>query len=504
MRSLPATLLFATAISAVVTSAADARSRAAMAGARPNVVFILADDLGYGEIGAFGQAKVPTPHLDRLAREGMVLTQHYAGSTVCAPSRASLMLGRDTGHVPVRGNKEVRGAEEADNGQTPLPADSFTLAHLFQRAGYRTAAIGKWGLGAVNSSGAPNRQGFDLFFGYIDQRAAHSYFPQYLWRDNQLVKLDNPRIPRAERLQGNPGDPAAYAKYVGPDYAQERMTKEAEGFIESISDKQRFFLYMAYTLPHAAVQIPLAERDRFRNLPETGPYLGRPYTPQQYPRAARAAMIARLDADVGRLMARLRAKGLERNTLVIFTSDNGPTTEGGQDLDFFNSTGPLRGQKRDLYEGGIRVPTIAWWPGRIGAGSRTEAPTAFWDYMPTFAALTGARAPRAPESVSMLPVLAGGRLPKRPPLYWEFHGAGATPHLQAVRIGNWKAVRKWPAATPGKSAGIELYDLSRDPAEQKDVAAANPKIVARAERAMAKRTRSAEAGWNFDQSADDE
>ncbi|MEJ6010793.1 arylsulfatase [Novosphingobium aquae] len=481
-----------------------AKPAESLAGSRPNVLFILADDLGYGDIGAFGQRIVPTPNLDRLAKQGLLLTQHYAGSTVCAPSRASLMLGRDTGHTPVRGNMEIRGDDEASSGQAPLPAGSFTLGTLFKNAGYQTAAIGKWGLGATASSGAPNRQGFDFFFGYTDQRAAHSYFPQILWRNDQIVKLANPKIPRADKLQGDPADPASYARYVGPDYAQERMTKEAEAYLASRKGGQPFFLYMAYTLPHAAMQVPFAERDRFRSIPETGPYLGRPYTPQQYPRAARAAMVARLDADVGRLMASLRSNGLDRNTLVVFTSDNGPTVEGGQDLDFFKSSGPLRGRKRDLYEGGVRVPTIAWWPRHIAAGARSEAVTAFWDYMPTFAALTGTRAPRYPEGTSFLSVLAGRGLTNRPPLYWEFHGTGAVPHLQAVRFGDWKAVRKWPSSTPGKAAPIELYNLKADPAEERDVAPRNPARVAQAARLLNKRTQSPEGGWNFDKAAEDE
>lgn len=468
---------------------------------RPNVVFILADDLGWGDIAPYGQKVVPTPNLDRLTREGMRFTQHYAGSTVCSPSRASLMLGRDTGHQPIRGNKEVKSDNDADRGQAPLPDHSFTLATLFHRAGYATAAIGKWGLGSASSMGAPWAQGFDYFFGYLDQRAAHSYFPQTLWRNDKQITLDNPKIPLNARLTGDPSDSAAYLPYVGRDYSQERMTQDALAYLaKQAAAKKPFFLYLAYTLPHAAMQLPLDERDRFHYLPEAGPYLGKPYTPQQFPRAARAAMVARLDADVGRVLAALEKQGLARNTLVVFTSDNGPTKEGGQDMDFFNSNGGLRGYKRDLYEGGIRVPLIVRWPGHIPAGRASDVPTAFWDYMKTFAALLHVSAPSAPEAKSFLPVLLGGRMGKRPPLYWEFHGAGSVPHAQAVRMGRWKAVRLWPATLNGP-APIELYDLASDPSETKDVAAAHPEVIRRAVRYMNQRTRADESGWNFDPGA---
>lgn len=471
---------------------------------KPNVVFILADDLGYGDIGPYGQKKVATPNLDRLAAEGVKFTQAYAGSTVCAPSRAALLTGRNTGHAAVRGNKEIKGITDAETGQAPLPHGSFTLGHLFKSAGYKTAAVGKWGLGALNSSGAPLRQGFDYFYGYLDQRAAHSYYPQTLWENDREVRLDNPPIPSSERLAGDPANPRAYEKYIGPDYSQERITQKSLEFIETNAGRP-FFLYLAFTLPHAALQLPDSEVEEHLSLEEKGPYLGQPYTPQAHPRAARAAMIARLDKDVGRVLKKLEMLGLSKDTVVIFTSDNGPSGEGGSDFKYFDATGGLRGRKRDLYEGGIRVPLIAKWDGQFPVGRIDNSPCAFWDFMPTFSELLRVHAPRHPEGQSILPLLKG----KTPTssdarsFYWEYHGAGVIGHAQAVRFGTWKAIKLYPTdkLSPVRT---ELYNLSADPRETMDLASSRPDLVRTAEELFNARSTATEPAWNFSGQAEDE
>lgn len=447
--------------------------------ARPNIIFILADDLGYTEVGAYGQQKIKTPNLDRLAAEGMRFTQFYAGSPVCAPSRGAFLTGKHTGHAYVRDNMEFGGfKDDEERGQLPLPADEPTLAKWLKAIGYRTAAVGKWGLGGPNSTGVPNKQGFDFFYGYLDQKQAHNYYPTHLWRNDQWEKLNNTYFSPHQKLEGDPADPHSYDKYKGNDYAVDLMTKEALKFIRTNQQKP-FFLYYAPILPHLALQVPDdALRPYLGKFPET-PYTGAVgdtrYLPNLTPRATYAAMISYLDAQVGKLVNELSTRGLDRNTLVIFTSDNGATYSSGVDAKFFNSVDGLRGLKGDVYEGGIRVPFIARWPGHITAGTRSDHIGANWDMWATFADLLGRQPPTGTDGISILPtLLRKGKQQEHEYLYWEFGPKGGQ---QAVRMGSWKGVRTGIKQNP--DAPIQLYDLSIDVGETKDVAAEHPDIVKR-------------------------
>ncbi len=390
----------------------------------PNVVLILADDLGYGDLGCYGQKLIKTPLIDRLAAEGMKFTNAYAGATVCAPSRCSLMTGKHNGHAFIRGNKEIK-----PEGQVPMLADTFTIARLLKKAGYSTGIVGKWGLGKPDSDSVPNKMGFDYFFGYNCQRLAHEYYPEYLWRNDAKVMLN------------------------GKKYSHDLMAEEALAFVRQNKDRP-FFLYLAFTIPHQKLQVPDLE----------------PYGKETWPENLKklAAMITRMDRDVGRLLDLLKKLEIDDNTLVFFTSDNGAAYKDA----LFNHSGPLRGNKRDMYEGGIRTPLIARWPGKIKAGAVTEQVCAFWDFLPTFADLTGQKTPPGMDGISILPVLRGGKPIEHPPLYWEFHERGFD---QAARIGDWKAVRN------GAGKPLEIYDLKADPGEKTNLAARHPEMVKRFE-----------------------
>ena len=419
---------------------------------RPNIIFILADDLGYGDLGCYGQQMIQTPNLDRMAAEGMIFTDHYSGTCVCAPSRCSLMTGLHTGHTYIRGNSEVQPM-----GQLPLPAETVTLPKLLKQAGYTTALIGKWGLGGPDSTGTPNKQGFDYFFGYLCQRHAHNYYPEFLFRNDERVPLGN---------EVKPVNPPSGVATKRVQYSHDLFSAAALDFVAR-HKREPFFLYLAYTIPHA-------NNEAGKNGMEVPSY--GPYTGERWPRPQKghAAMITRMDADIGKLFARLRALGLDKKTLVLFSSDNGPHKEGGADPEFFNSNGALRGQKRDLYEGGIRVPLIARWPGRIAAGSGTNHVCAFWDLMPTFCDLAAVTPPENTDGISFLPTLLGepARQEEHPYLYWEFHEQGKK---QAVRMGDWKAVRLNVAKNP--DGPIELYNLKDDLSEEHNVADQNAEIV---------------------------
>jgi len=451
---------------------------------RPNVIFMMADDLGYGELGCYGQTKIRTPNIDALASGGMKFTQHYSGSPVCAPSRCSLLTGKHTGHAYIRGNDEMRERgdvwhDPALEGQRPLPPGTETIGTLLQRAGYATGAIGKWGLGGPESTGRPNRQGFDHFYGYLCQRVAHNYYPTHLWRNGEkdILEGNDYFYPHQEFPgDGDPDDQAAYAGYAGKEYSLDPMVEEALDFIRAHREKP-FFLYLPFTVPHVALQVPEDSLKEYAGaFPET-PYLGeRGYLPHPTPRAAYAAMVSRMDRGIGRIMALVKALGLDEDTLVIFTSDNGPTFNGGTDSAFFESAGPLRGLKASVYEGGIRVPMIARWPGKIAPGSQSGHISAFWDFYPTFADLIGAETPADVDGISLLPTLLGGPAGQEEHayLYWEFRGG-----MQAVRMGDWKAVRLTP------SDPIELYNLREDLGETRDVAGAHQEVVARVAEIMA-------------------
>jgi len=433
---------------AIVCGAALAEDDAAKPERKPNIIFIMADDLGYGDLSCFGQRKFETPHLDRMAAEGMRFTRHYSGSTVCAPSRCSLMTGLHTGHTFIRGNREVR-----PEGQYPIPKDTPTLAKLLKGAGYATGMFGKWGLGAPGSSGDPMKQGFDEFFGYNCQRHAHSYYVDYLWHNGEKVARD----PKS--------------------YAHDAIVQQAMKFIEDNS-RGPFFCYMPVTIPHASMHVPEESAKPFRSeFPEFEETVGRYAGPKvKNPIACFAGMVTRLDRQIGEMFKLLDELGIDENTLVIFTSDNGPHREGGHDPKFFDSNGPLRGIKRDLYEGGIRVPTIARWPGKIEAGAVNDHISAFWDVLPTCAEAAGVEIPQGIDGISFLPTMLGhdDRQKQHEYLYWEFPARGSS---QAVRLGDWKAVRVNLKKNP--AAPIELYNLKTDIGEKNNVAKDHPESVAK-------------------------
>jgi len=425
----------------------------------PNIIYILADDLGYGDLSSFGQQKFKTPNIDALAASGIRFLQHYAGNTVCAPSRSALMTGQHTGHTPIRGNKEVQ-----PEGQHPLPDTSVTVAELLKEAGYVTGAFGKWGLGFPGSEGDPNNQGFDQFFGYNCQRLAHHYYPYYLWNNQTKVMLEE-----------NEGQQTGI-------YAPQLIHDKALSFLEENKDTS-FFLFYPSLIPHAELVVPeeymaqfsgefLPEKE-YEGVDEGDRYRTGPYSSQPEAHAAFAAMITLLDEQVGEIVAKVKELGLEEETLIIFTSDNGPHVEGGADPDYFNSNGPLKGYKRDLYEGGIRVPTVASWKGTIERGRTTAHISAFWDFLPTACDIAGIEKPSNIDGISYLPALKGQPQPSHEYLYWEFHERGGR---IAVRKGSWKAVQYNVSTDP--DAKIELYNLSNDIGEENDVAAENPEVVA--------------------------
>ena len=425
--------------------------------ARPNILIIQADDLGYGDLSAYGQRQFSTPGIDRLAREGIRFTQYYSGSTVCAPSRASLMTGTHTGHGWIRGN-----------GDIPLRDEDVTIAMLLRDAGYRTAVIGKYGLGGPGTTGQPDRKGFDYSFGFLDHRHAHRQYTDHLYRNATRVATDPDR-----------------------DYVNDLFTREAAAFI-SRDDPKPFFVYLNYTVPHAELRAPEDSMAPLRGRFPEQPFVnqkadarqaGAPidaaslgYRSQPTPRAAFAAMIQRMDRDIAGLLDLLAKRNIDGSTLVIFTSDNGPHREGGADPAFFKSAGPLRGIKRDLYEGGIRVPMIARWIGTIPGGQVSSHPWAHWDMLPTLAELAGARTPQGIDGMSMWRALRGQQQPGHEFMYWEFHERG---FQQAVRMDDWKAVRA------RKDAPLELYDLRDDPLEADNRAAGNPDVIARIEKYLA-------------------
>ncbi len=489
-------LPFLAAAAAALVLSASGIGAQRPAGPPPNIVFVLADDLGYGELGSYGQRQIRTPRLDRLASEGMRFTQFYAGSTVCAPSRGTFLTGRHTGHAHVRDNHELGGfLDEEERGQLALPPDHPTVARWLRDRGYATAVVGKWGLGGPGSTGVPTKQGFDHFFGYLDQKQAHNYYPTHLWRNEERYPLRNPYFSPHQKLDGNPNDPKSYEKYRGVDYAIDFMTRDAVEWLRA-NRSRPFFLYFAPTIPHLALQVPEAALKEYEGAFPEAPYTGdNQYLPQRAPRAAYAAMITYLDAQVGRILDTLKEIGADERTLVIFTSDNGATFDvGGAPVAFFKSHGALRGHKTNLYEGGIRVPMIARWPGRVRAGATSDHVGANWDMWATFAELAGGAPPAGTDGVSIAPTLLGrGTQRRHDTLYWEFHSRGSA---QAVRMGRWKGVRNNIAKLP--DAPIELYDLERDPGETNDVARENPGVVARIAEAM--RSSHAPAAlpkWNF-------
>ncbi len=425
---------------------------------RPNLIWIMADDLGYGDLGCYGQQVIQTPHLDRMAREGMRFTHFYAGATVCAPSRSVLMTGLHHGHTRVRGN-----AGQANPAAQALQPSDVTVAGVLQKAGYKTALLGKWGLGNVGaaSSGLPRKHGFDYFFGYLSQHHAHNHFPDFLWRNEDRVKLPNVVTPVGDEGGGYATEAVQFADDLFADDALKFVSENKAG---------PFFLYWSMVIPHA-------NNERGRNLgdgaqvPDYGPYADKDWPPQD---KGQAAMITRLDGYVGRMLAHLRTLGIEENTLVVFTSDNGPHNESKHDLTRFRPAGPYSGIKRSLTDGGIRVPFIAWWPGKIQAGAESAHVGYFPDWLPTAAALAKAPAPAKTDGLSLVPVLTGNPDAQKQHefLYWEFHEGSFK--QAAICQGRWKGIR-----SGGPDAPIQLFDQSNDVAERTNVADQHPDIAAK-------------------------
>ncbi len=465
---------------------------------KPNIILILADDLGYGELGSYGQAKIETPNIDKLAKMGMKFTQHYAGSAVCAPSRCALLTGHNMGNGYIRGNDEwaergdVWNYKKAENdpnleGQRPLPDSIPTLGELLQHDGYTTGIVGKWGLGGPLTDGIPNNRGFDFFYGYNCQRQAHTYYPRHLWHNKEKVILRNKLVvPHTKLKEGtNLYDEKSYSDYNLVDYAPELMQNEALNFIRNNRDSS-FFLYYATTIPHVALQAPQRWVEYYvKKFGDEKPYDGSSgYFPCRYPHATYAAMISYLDEQVGEIISELKKLNIYNNTLIIFTSDNGPSFAGGADPKWFNSGGIFESDygrgKGFLYEGGIRVPLIASWPNKIAPGTTTDHISAFWDILPTLCEITNTKVPSRIDGISFLPTLLGESQEQPNYLYFEIPEYGGQ---QAVRLGNYKGIRK---DIKKGNLKVELYNLKNDIREQNNIAEKNPQIVKEIEEIMKK------------------
>ena len=448
-----------------------------------NVVFIIADDLGYGEIGAYGQEKIRTPHLDQLAREGTRFTRHYSGAPVCAPARCVLMTGRHLGRAEIRGNRQAQRSfpEFGNEGQHPISADVPTLAMAFRDAGFATGAMGKWGLGPVGSTGDPNHKGFDLFFGYNCQAVAHSFYPRHLWRNDEKIIINENPIP-GHRKQ--PEGEVRMEDWIGETYAPDLMLDAALGFIRDHQDR-RFFLYLPFIEPHMAMHPPIERVNEYPEEWDDRPYRGQSaYLPHPRPRAGYAAMITDLDRHVGAVVAELKKAGIYDETLVVFTSDNGATHMrqdpqfgvGGIDPAFFNSNGGLKGFKGSLYEGGIRVPTIARLPGAIAAGAVNDTPGYFPDWFSTLTAAAGIEAPTDVDGQNLWPYITGAEtLETRNPMVWVYPEYGGQ---VAVMVGDFKVMRR--GLLTRNPQPWEVYDVATDPAESRDLAATRSDLIERA------------------------
>jgi arylsulfatase A-like enzyme len=472
----------------------------------PNIVFILADDLGYNDLGCYGQKVIETPNIDSLTRTGIRFTNYYCGSPVSAPSRCVLLTGKHTGHAFIRGNHEwpergdvwdyVKMEEDPSlEGQYPIPGSTVTFSKVLQAVGYKTACIGKWGLGAPHTEGVPNKQGFDFFFGYNCQRQAHTYYPQHLWRNEEIMKLDNEFvIPRTTELTGDkdPNKSESYSKYRLKEYAPDLMLNEALNFIQSAGD-QPFFLHFTTIIPHVPLQAPLEWVEKYRQkIGNEKPYLGENgYFPCQYPMATYAAMVSYLDYQVGRIIQELKTLGLYKNTIIIFSSDNGPVTIGGAVSSYYESAKPFNESadrlKGSLFEGGIHVPLIISWPSKMKKGKESDLICAAWDFFPTICDLTGSEHPQGLDGISLLPtILDKGKQQQHNYLYWEYPERSGQ---QAVRLDNWKGVRD---STLKGNTRLMLFNLTDDITETKDLAGTNPEIVSKIEQIMSKEHRQPE------------
>lgn len=456
----------------------------------PNIIYILADDLGYAELGCYGQEKIETPNIDRLAENGMRFTQHYAGAPVCAPSRCVLLTGKHMGHAQIRGNDEWRERGEVWDfeamskdpnleGQRPLKPGTKTIGRLLQQAGYTTGIVGKWGLGAPLTEGIPNKQGFDFFYGYNCQRQAHTFFPVHLWKNTEKVPLNNKMVPPNTKLPKDADvyDEASYGDFWLTEYSAELMQKEVISFIKTNKD-QPFFMYYANPIPHAPLQAPQRWVEHYvEKFGDEEPYLGqRSYFPHRYPRAAYAAMVSYMDEQVGEIVQTLKELGLYENTIIMFSSDNGPTFNGGTDSPWFDSAKPFKSErgwgKGNVTEGGLRVPMIAQWPAKIQAGTSTNHISAFYDVLPTLCEVANADIPDDVDGISFMPVLQGKEDQQiHDFLYWEFPSYGGQ---QAVRMGKWKGVRR---DIFKDNLEIQLFNLEEDIQELSDVADQYPEVV---------------------------
>lgn len=477
---------------------------AAAAQQKPNIVYILADDLGYGDLGVLGQTKIETPNIDEIAKNGMLFTQYYA-APVCAPSRYLLMTGRHSGHAYIRGNDEwdQRGpvwdypameANPALEGQRPIPDSTITVAEVLKTAGYTTALVGKWGLGGPMTQGLPNRQGFDYFYGFLCQRQDHTYYPGHIWENETRIPLNNkvesPKVKFPAGLDSL--DPANYARYQQNDYASDFLIAAALRFLDK-NGRKPFFLYYASPLPHLSLQAPQRWVDYYHaKFGDEKPFLGGSYVPCRYPRATYAAMISTLDEEVGRIIKKLKELNLYDNTIVVFTSDNGPASGSGVDAPWFNSGGPFKSEngwgKGSVHEGGIRLPFIVQWPGKVKKGSKSEHMAGNWDFMSTVCQIVGVKAPKGTDGISYLPSLLNNdsQQIKHAYLYWEFPESGGQ---QAVRLGQWKGIRN---NIQKGNLKIQLFDLSNDIQEQQDVAASHPDIISKMEQIMKEEHRTPE------------
>jgi len=476
-------------------SSKDSAVQAADRSDKPNIIYILADDLGYGELGAYGQEKIETPNIDALAKNGMLFTQHYTSAPVCAPARYMLLTGKHSGHAYIRGNDEWADRGDVRNykamikdstleGQRPIPSNTVLLPQKLKQEGYATGIVGKWGLGAPQTESIPTKMGFEFFFGYNCQRQAHTYYPIHLYKNENRVYLNNDTIaPHTKLAKGaDPNDPDSYADFTLNDYAPDLMFDEMMGFVSQNKDNP-FFLYWATPIPHNPIQAPQRWIDHYiKKFGDEKPYLGDiNYFPHKNPRAGYAAMISYLDENVGKLVKYLKDEGLYDNTLIMFTSDNGVTFTGGTDGKFFNSSGPFGEEygkaKGFVYEGGIRVPMIASWPGHIEAGSTSDLISAHYDVMATLSDLVGYETPENTDGISFLPTLLGMEgQEKHDFLYWEFPEYGGQ---VAIRMGDWKVVRQ-NLKNERMKPTLELYNLADDPAESNNLAEKHPEIIQKA------------------------
>ncbi len=461
----------------------------------PNIIYIYADDLGYGELGSYGQKKIKTPNLDRMAAQGMRFTQHYTSMPVCAPARAMLLTGKHGGHSAIRGNLELGDfSDEGERGQKPLPAEEFTIAEMLKQKGYATGMTGKWGLGVNNTEGSPNKQGFDYYYGYLDQKQAHNFYPSHLWENDQWDTLPQPWLNVHKKLDPATATDADFNYFKGKVYAPAKMTEKALAFIER-SKSGPFFLYMPYTIPHVSLQAPEEYVKKYVGLFDEKPYYGQNgYASTRYPLSTYAAMITYLDDQVGIIMEKIKALGLDDNTLIMFSSDNGATFNGGVNAAFFNSVDGLRGLKMDVYEGGIRAPFIARWPGKIKARSISDHISAQYDLMATLAELTGQKLQKT-DGISFLPELLGQKNKQKQHefLYWEYPEKGGQ---LAIRMGDWKGVKTDLKKNPGNA--WQIFNLSTDRNETKDVAAQHPELVKRFDEIVRREHEDpGVAGWQF-------